>query len=65
MAVLAWLEDIAVVKYCTSPCIFRMAVVAVIGAREMLRMFAWRTAAIMAKVAHQWCALELAADMTA
>ena len=30
----------------------------------MLRMFTWRTAAVMTEVTHQRCALELATDMT-
>ena len=30
----------------------------------MLRMFTWRTAAVMTEVTNQWCALELATDMT-
>ena len=41
-----------------------MTVVAGIGAGEMLRMFTWRTAAVMTEVTNQRCALELATDMT-
>jgi hypothetical protein len=64
MTVLTWFEDVSVVKYCACPCIFRMTVVAGVGAGKVLRMFTRGSAAVMTEVTDQRRALELATDMT-
>lgn len=41
-----------------------MAIVTYIRTGDVLYVFAWCTAAVMAQVTHQRCAFELTADMT-